>query len=98
MLNRRLRFEFRKRLAAFLPLRTWILLHFLYHSVDLVLGDRSDGSPGDEDYVVEIKDQEVGRESDDDCNNSQRGEAENAIIDAPDGLWGRSKRKIDNRR
>jgi hypothetical protein len=70
MLNRSFRLEFRERHAPSLPLGTRILLHFLYHGVDLVFGDGSDGPPGDVDYVVEIKDYEVGRESDDNCDNS----------------------------
>jgi hypothetical protein len=70
MLNRHVRLEFRERHAPFLPPGTRILLHFLYHGIDLVFGDGSDGPPGDVDYVVEIKDYEVGRESDDNCDNS----------------------------
>ena len=70
MLNCNVRFKFRECLTPFLPLGTRILLHFLYYGIDLDLGDGSDGSLGDVDYVVEIKDYEVGRESDDDCDNN----------------------------
>jgi hypothetical protein len=70
MLNRNFRLEFRERPAPFLPLGTRILLHFLYYGIDLVFGDRSDGPRGDVDCVVEIKDYEVGRESDSNCDNS----------------------------
>jgi hypothetical protein len=70
MLNRYVRLKFRERLTPFLPLVTRILLHFLHHGIDLVLDDGSEGSLGDVDYVVEIKDYEVGRESDDDCDSS----------------------------
>ena len=69
MFNRNFRFKFRERPAPFLPLGTRILLHFLYHGIDLVFADGSDGPPGDVDYVVEIKDYEVGRESDDNRDN-----------------------------
>jgi hypothetical protein len=70
MLNRNFRLKFRERLPPFLPLGTRILFHFLYHGIDLVFGDGFDGFPGDIDHVVEIKDYEVGRERDDNCDNS----------------------------
>ena len=70
MLNRHVRLKFREHLTPFLPLGTRVLLHFLYHGVDLVLGNGSEGPPGNVDHVVEIKDYEVGRESHHDCDNS----------------------------
>ena len=70
MLNRQVRLKFQERLTPFPPLSTRILLHFLYHDIDLVLDNGSEGSLGDIDYVVEIKDYGVGRESDHDCDNN----------------------------